>query len=286
MVSGGADSVALLRLVLMQPVVPDVRIVHVNHQMRGPASDADEQFVRNLASAHRLACDVFRADGLPPTAATEAGWRAQRHHAMRVISDQHPGITFALGHTLDDRLETALLRLLRQGEPWSLASMRERSSVSGLRILRPMLGLRREALRAWLREIDQPWREDASNASPAFLRNRVRAWLADRPEVVPELQTLIDAASSLDRATSELSGEVDPTDSRALRAAPSPVARRCLRAWLAASGIPLDDLSARVLDRVLATATDAAAPARLSLPGGYELRRKRHHIELQSPRDR
>jgi tRNA(Ile)-lysidine synthase len=286
MVSGGADSVALLRLVMMQPIVPDVRIVHVNHRMRGADSDADELLVRDLASSHRLACDVFRAQELPPAAATEAGWRAQRHHAMRAISDRHPGITFALGHTLDDRLETALLRLLRQGEPWSLASMREQSSVLGLRIVRPMLRLRREAVRAWLREIDQPWREDVSNASPKFLRNRVRVWLADHPEVVPDLHVLIDAASNLDRETSELSKSLDPTDVRALRAAPLPVARRCLRAWLASSGISLDDLSARVLDRVLATATDAAAPARLSLPGGYELRRKRHRIELHSPRDR
>lgn len=286
MVSGGADSVAMLRLVLMQPVVTDVRVVHINHQVRGRESDADEAFVRDLAFAHSLAIDVFRADQLPSERPSEEGWRNQRHHAMREVARTRPEVTFAVAHTLDDVVETALLRLLRGGEPWSLASMRAQTRIQGLNIARPLLNVRRRTLREWLVEIGQPWREDSSNSSNAFLRNRVRAWLDEHPDVVPVLQALTDTARALDEATSEAASRLAPTNRHALRAAAPPVARRCLRAWLVSSGVPLDGLSAQMIDRVLATAIDAAAPARISLPGGFELRRTKEHIELHSPRER
>jgi tRNA(Ile)-lysidine synthetase-like protein len=286
MVSGGADSVAMLRLALELHDRYELRVVHVNHQTRGAESDSDEAFVRELSSAHRLPCDVFHADRLPPQPPTEAGWRAIRRSAMDEVTRIHPGIVLALGHTLDDCIETMVMRLLRGGEPWSIAVPRSLSLQSNHRLLlRPMITARREAVRVWLRHLGQPWREDSSNCSSDFLRNRVRAWLAGRPNLWDVLAEVLGSADTLFDAVVAAAHDVDETDTGSIAKAPPPAARMKLRAWLWRSGIADDRLSARMLDRVIATASDRAMPSRLSMPGGGTLRRKGTRLLLDQPPD-
>lgn len=214
-VSGGADSVALLHLLHGALPGRGVALValHLNHGLRGPDSDSDEAFVHELATS--LALDfhseraVLNADG----ANLEAEARQARLDFFRRKAQELSLAAVATGHTLDDQAETVLFRLLRgtgvQGLSAILPWTRE-----GL--VRPMLRVRREELRAWLRERNLPWREDLSNADPRFSRNRIRA------EVLPALvrdwnPNLAEALTRLARQAREESEAWEATCSLLLR---------------------------------------------------------------------
>ncbi len=178
-VSGGADSVFLLhalREVHRGPLV----VLHVNHGLRGAASDEDEAFVRRLAG--ELPCAVVRAG--PVEGNLEQFCRRTR---LRWFTEWRAvGLVdwVATGHTASDQAETVLLRLLRGTGPTGLRGVLERTK-SGL--IRPLLGVSREAVREYLTRQGLAWREDASNEDPRFLRNRVRR------EVLPLLRELSPA---------------------------------------------------------------------------------------------
>ena len=177
-VSGGADSVALLLLLKKLPHLA-LHVIHLDHETRGEASQLDAEFVRDLAVKLGLPATIsLRSEvekGVPRLPANPSSrYRAARlalfrqvvaaHHLMGVIVAQHQ----------DDQIETIFLRLLRGSGPMGLAGMEAISELGGLQILRPLLDFRSSALRNYLTYIGQPWREDASNASDAYLRNRVR----------------------------------------------------------------------------------------------------------------
>jgi tRNA(Ile)-lysidine synthase len=189
-VSGGADSVALLCLLLELRadlgIVPSV--AHVNHKLRGEESEADQRFVAELARLHDLefhACDApVEGSG---AAGVEARARDLRYSFFRRLAGGGPGgdevrmapLKIATAHTLDDQAETVLLRIFRGTGIRGLSGIhprivfQERGRAFG-EVIRPLLGLRRVALLEYLRERGQGWREDSSNLDVAFLRNRVR----------------------------------------------------------------------------------------------------------------
>jgi len=209
-VSGGADSVALLRLMLELRdelgIVPAV--VHLNHKLRGADSDADEQFVRELAEVHGLElisenCDV-KAHSAEKKLSLEAAARVVRYEFFRRMLQASVN-RIATGHTLDDQAETVLLKLARGAGTRGLAAIYPKMAVSteavshqpsancsvdskpnahsSVRaIVRPLLGTRRSQLRSYLAEIGQNWREDASNKDLRHTRNRVRH------EILPRLE--------------------------------------------------------------------------------------------------
>lgn len=195
-VSGGADSVALFRLLLQlrDELGLVLAVVHVNHQIRGSEADADQQFVTELAAKYGLPLHAVSAD-TPSFAAErhlslEAAARELRYeHFRRLLGD---GVLdkVATAHTLDDQAETVLLRLARGTgitglagiyPKWPVASGQrpsahagERSSHRATAIIRPLLESRRSELLSYLESLKQPWREDASNLDLRFARNRVR----------------------------------------------------------------------------------------------------------------
>ncbi len=183
-VSGGPDSVALLQL--LRSIQQDYRlalvVAHFNHRLRGEASDADEQFVRQLAQDCELACCVdeispndlqrFRHENL------EAGIRQKRYEFLRRCAAIHSAQKIAIGHTMNDQAETVLMRLIRGGGSLGL------SSISPARpdgVIRPLLFIRREEILNFLRENNWGWREDSSNQDLRFFRNKVRN------ELIPSL---------------------------------------------------------------------------------------------------
>jgi len=176
-VSGGSDSVGLWRVLL--EIADDLGfavagLIHVNHQLRGEASDADERFCRALAEdggrqAHVERIAVVRSAG-PDRASPEEAARAARYAALergRVALDAD---LVALGHTRDDQAETVLLRLLRGSGPDGLAGI----PPSRTCFVRPLLEVSREELRSFLRTAGQAWVEDATNDDTAVPRNLVR----------------------------------------------------------------------------------------------------------------
>ncbi|HEY4745584.1 MAG TPA: tRNA lysidine(34) synthetase TilS [Desulfuromonadaceae bacterium] len=174
--SGGADSTALLELLSALPDHP-VRLVaaHLNHCLRGPDADADEAFCRALALRHGIPFESRRIDvaeladqqGLN----LEDAGRRSRIAFFDELAAKWQATAVALGHHADDQAETVLMRLLRGAGPDGLAGMPWRN---GRGYIRPLLGVSRAEIEAWLTARGIGWREDASNRDTAFLRNRIR----------------------------------------------------------------------------------------------------------------
>ncbi len=180
-VSGGADSVGLLALLRERT---DLRLVavHLDHEMRGAESGGDAEFVRELCRGWRIECVVARR------AEVEAGLTdlpsnlsARLREVRRVLFERaaaERGLSgVLLGHHADDQAETIMQRLARGAGPAGLSGMKADVAVKEMRIVRPLLAVRREAVRAYLHEIGQEWREDSSNASDKYARNRLRKLL-------------------------------------------------------------------------------------------------------------
>jgi tRNA(Ile)-lysidine synthase len=175
-VSGGADSVALLRLLDERSGELGVRlsVLHFNHQLRGAESDTDESFVAQLAASCGLEFLAGREDVV--AAARARGWNledaARRLRYAFFASLVRAGrlTRVAVAHTADDQAETVLARLVRGTGPTGLASI---YPVKG-HVVRPLLQVRRGELRSYLTALGQSWREDASNLDLARLRARLR----------------------------------------------------------------------------------------------------------------
>lgn len=171
-VSGGADSVALLHA-LHQLKFP-CTVAHLNHQLRGAESDADEQFVRDLAHALNLPIVVGSADvrALAETSGHSIEMAARQ--ARHTFFAQFGEMPIALAHHADDQVETFLLRLARGAGSEGLSGMAPRQQIGPLCLIRPMLQISRSDIMAWLNQQGLTWREDASNTDENYRRNRVR----------------------------------------------------------------------------------------------------------------
>jgi tRNA(Ile)-lysidine synthase len=175
-VSGGADSVALLLLLLELGekigFVPCV--VHFNHKLRGKASDADEKFVADLAKKHDLeffsAHDDVAAKSKRERINLEDAARRARYSFFEELVNDGRVHRVAVAHTADDQAETVLAHILRGTGLAGLAGIHPEAGP----VFRPLLGTRRAALRVYLRSQRQPWREDATNRDMARNRARIR----------------------------------------------------------------------------------------------------------------
>jgi tRNA(Ile)-lysidine synthase len=183
--SGGPDSVVLVHLLLELHRLGELTVAglaHFNHQLRGADADADEAFCVAMAAALDLPIERGRAD--VRTLAREQGRsvedaaRLVRYAFLDAARTRHSADVVATGHSLDDQAETFLLRLLRGSGPRGLAGIRPRSG----RIVRPMLEIPRQHLRAYAQHQGLAWREDATNADLDIPRNRVRH------ELIPYLE--------------------------------------------------------------------------------------------------
>jgi tRNA(Ile)-lysidine synthase len=197
-VSGGADSVALLRILQDLHVRLGVRllVVHFNHQLRGAESDADEKFVADLAQKNNLEFISGTED--------VAGWA--RNHASN-LEDAARKCRYAffselireqritrvcVGHTADDQAETVLAKIIRGTGPAGLAGIYPVVEY----VTRPLIEVRRAELREFLRSEQQNWREDSTNLDESRLRAKIRAQLLPaleqdfQPAIVAHLNNL------------------------------------------------------------------------------------------------
>jgi tRNA(Ile)-lysidine synthase len=188
-VSGGADSVALLRRLIeeRQALGIVLSVAHVHHGIRGAAADEDAAFVANLAATHDLPFHLHRGDA-PAAAATlretlEEAARNLRYAFFRDLIAGGSADAVATAHTLDDQAETVLHKLLRGAWTEGLSGIHPVLPVESGSILRPFLENNRATIEAWLLALQQPWREDSSNQDMAHTRNRIR-W-----ELLPLLRT-------------------------------------------------------------------------------------------------
>ena len=214
-VSGGADSVAAARALSAIGVAGEGRLVlaHLNHGIRAAEADADEHFVRKLADQLQLECrcDRLDPDHLAATASDglEAAARDARYRFLRETAEQIGARYVVTAHTADDQVETILHRIVRGTGIGGLSGMpRARRLSTAVTLIRPMLGIHRSDVIEYLAQVDQPFREDASNQDSKFTRNRIRNellpllteqynWAADEAllrlgQLAGEAQSVID----------------------------------------------------------------------------------------------
>ena len=212
-VSGGADSVALLRLLLElhKELGLVLSVVHFNHKLRAAESDSDEAFVAMLASRHNLEfhrdCADVRAHASQHHKSIEAAARDLRYEFFWRLLRERKLDRLATAHTLDDQAETVLLRIARGAGTRGLAGIYPQllvpsSQFSDAAIIRPLLGVRREEVELYLKEIGQTWREDQSNRDLRFARNRVRHGILPRLErnLNPRIREALAETAEIARA--------------------------------------------------------------------------------------
>jgi tRNA(Ile)-lysidine synthase len=211
-VSGGPDSVALLRALVelaREDFAATLLVAHLNHGLRGPAADADQRFVEDLAHRLDLEYETGRAD-IPAEAAArglgiEEAARGARRRFLTEVARKHHARKVALAHQADDRVETVLFRILRGTGVEGLAALAPRAPLApcrvgalhppsvantgagdggceaptlhaeeGIEIIRPLIRITRAECLAYLAAIGQDYREDETNRSDAHARNRLR----------------------------------------------------------------------------------------------------------------
>jgi len=190
-VSGGADSIALLRAMrLLAPKrrwMLDLHVCHVQHHLRGESSEGDAQFVAELCDDFGLPFHRRDVQLMDDQANIELQARNLRYAALLEVAEKIDAQAVATGQHADDQLETLLLALVRGkslsrmgGMPW------RRPLVEGseIALIRPMLGVTRDEVVSFLDAVKQPWREDATNRNARQARARLRA------EVLPVLRSL------------------------------------------------------------------------------------------------
>ncbi|MFA5911201.1 MAG: tRNA lysidine(34) synthetase TilS [Vicinamibacterales bacterium] len=215
--SGGSDSVALFFLLRELAASGDCAlagVAHLHHHIRGQAADEDAAFCRNLALRTGVPAVIGDAD-VPALAARDgvsmevAGRHARQGFYLEAQATLNAA-RVAVAHTRDDQAETVLLRLVRGAGSAGLSGMAPRRD----HLVRPLLEITRAELRAYLDEIGEPWREDATNADRAIPRNLIRH------EVLPRLRQLnAQADAALARAADILRTDAAFLDSLASEAA-------------------------------------------------------------------
>ena len=172
-VSGGADSVCLLHLLLELAPTWELQLslLHLNHGLRGEESRQDEQFVRDLAARLGLPATVRAVDVAASPDNLEQAGRDARLAFFRDRIAAGGMQRIAVGHTRNDQAETVLFRFLRGSGGAGLAAIRP---VTEDGIVRPLLAVDRADVEAYLRAHGIAWREDSSNQSVQFARNRIR----------------------------------------------------------------------------------------------------------------
>jgi tRNA(Ile)-lysidine synthase len=295
-VSGGVDSVVLFDL-LRRAGFARLFVAHFHHGLRGREADRDAAFVRKLA---KDADAVFAPGrGQARTRATqnkeslEQAARELRRRFLARAAKKHGAATVFLAHHANDAAETMLFHLARGTGRRGLGSLRTEAPLenSTAIIMRPLLGFTREEILDYARSRKLAWREDRSNRSRAFTRNRLRR------DVLPALARAVghDPVPPMARAADILAAEEEwleslvtteaqsaQLDVRSLRHQPVARQRRLLRAWLAARTEGAIDFDTVEAARALALGYDKLS--KLNLPRTHHLRRRGGKLFVERPR--
>ena len=311
-VSGGADSVALLRVLLelRGELGIVLTVAHFHHGLRGEAADADQAFVAELARHHQLEFFVgvgdVRDHAVVNKLTLEAAARELRYRWLASLASSKKLDAIATGHTLDDQAETVLMKFLRGAGTRGLAGIfPEIKTSETFRIVRPLLSVSRDEVQSYLSALGQEWREDESNRDWRFARNQVRHELLPmlardyNPEVRERLSDAAEIARGEEKywqavVERELAQRLAPGDEDAVRQRTRPCARLELAGF---SALPLA-LQRRMLKRFAEEQTprldfrhveDLRRCAiqelrRVELPGDWLAEREHGWLALRPPR--
>ncbi len=208
-VSGGRDSVCMASVLLKLGY--QIAIAHCNFKLRGEDSDKDEQFVKDWAKAHNITCFTIRFDTLQYASehkiSTQMAARDLRYDWFERLSEEHRFTKVAIAHNSDDVAETFFINLIRGTGLDGLTGIKPMVG----KIIRPLLSVSRTEIDRYIQENEIAYREDISNASVKYLRNKIRH------HILPELktisahfnQTLIENIAHLNDAKCIVDNEVE-----------------------------------------------------------------------------
>jgi tRNA(Ile)-lysidine synthase len=201
-VSGGIDSVVMCELFNQSEIKFD--IAHCNFSLRGEESDGDELFVRELASRLKVAVHIKKFDTLTfsehENISIQMAARDLRYSWFRELAKEHDYDKIAIAHNLNDQAETFFINLLRGTGIAGLRAMKPNHEG----IIRPLLQFSREEIEAFASESECQFREDSSNASDKYLRNRIRHHLLPllkelQPSLYPIFSENLDRLADTER---------------------------------------------------------------------------------------
>jgi len=274
MVSGGPDSVAMLRALVGIGVRPVV--LHVDHGLRGEGSRADRNFVEALCSRLGVECEARSLTGLGPGSGVQEAARDARYALAEELVGARSLSAILTGHTADDVAETVLMNLARGAGLRGLSGIPPRRGLVG----RPVIEARRTEVLRYLAYLDQSYRTDPTNLLPKYARNRVRL------EVVPVLEDLYPGAGgNIARAAALLREDLEALEGtaaslvegrgeeavvtlEALRGVPPAVARHAVRAAFAAVAPESPPPDRDLVEAVLGLIRESGPSRTLHLGGG------------------
>lgn len=181
-VSGGMDSICLL--FILHKLGFNIKAIHVNYHLRGDESDQDQQFVEQFCKDHSIPLEVKEVDThsfLKDGGNLQQIARDIRYKWFEEICNKSPDNLIALAHHADDQVETFFLQLARNSGIMGLSCMLEIND----QLIRPLLSFSRSDIEQYITEEGLIWREDSSNRSLKYSRNKLRN------AVLPELRSLI-----------------------------------------------------------------------------------------------
>lgn len=277
-VSGGADSMALLfaMYLLKEKLGIDLSAAHFNHHLRGQESDRDEQFVKNFCDGYGIPLHLGSGEIVPGNKGLEAAARDARYAFLCSL----PG-TIATAHTADDNAETVLMHLVRGTGLKGLGAI---APING-RVIRPMLGITRAEVEAFLEEYHEEHITDSSNDTDAFLRNRLRHHVMplltkENPKLAENLSAMALRLRQDEEALSQLAESGDILSVTALRAQPPAIRVRSLEQFLKKCGVR--ELEAQHIELAQALVFSDNPSARGSFPGGITVSRNYDTLEVLS----
>ena len=203
-VSGGSDSIALLLLANVWALKNNVTLqaITVDHGLRAEAA-AEAAFVAGVCAGLNIPHITLAWEGIKPSFGIQEAARQSRYSLMDDFAHEIGAEVILTGHTLDDQMETVMMRAMRQsdsGDGRGLAGMGKVTALyGGVRIIRPLLSVTRVELRGFLMEMAQPWIEDPSNLDESYERVRIRRSLEKFPERKEQLMRLAAASAGLRR---------------------------------------------------------------------------------------
>jgi len=292
-VSGGPDSVCLLHILvkLMGELGIRLHVAHLNHQLRGAESEADAQYVSNLARRLGIPATMEQRDvkgyQKHERISLEEAAREVRYTFLAQVAKAIGASRVAVGHTTDDHIETILMHLVRGTGTRGLRGLQLRaewqSSGNSLTIIRPLLQVSREETASYCHEHKLMPRIDASNLSLSPLRNRIRHQLLPllksyNPQVTEALLRTAEIASDdlafIDKEGIQLWAKIAQRqektiilDKKRLLELPSALKRHLLRMSIEKLLGNVKDIEMRHIEEITSALTKPAGK-RLSLPEG------------------
>lgn len=299
--SGGADSVALVRcLHVLAPTYDwELGIVHADHQLRGQASRDDQSFVEALGKS--LSIPVY-AKALPVPERLQQGGntqqvcREERYAYFASILHTYDFDVIVQGHHADDQIETVLMQLTK-GSDDGVFGIPVQRDFEGKSLMRPLLGVKRTEIEQYLADLKQPYREDASNSSDAYTRNRFRQQVVpflyqENPTVDQQIGRFLERQREDEDVLSHLAkqhyqelvkrsqnGHVT-LDGKGFRALPIALQRRVILLLWKYLQPNTPPLSAQLMAAILQVSASTHGTQYVSLPLGYQLTRSYEELHF------